>query len=99
MSGVYVPEWEIPMYCNDCPFDSDGTCFLNDDIICTYEPVTRAADCPLTPVPDHGDLVDVNDILKDREGLYIFRGDYRISFCQIIERAPTIIPADKEADT
>lgn len=49
----------------------------------------RADNCPLVPVPPHGDLIDRNDI-KDR-----------VSWCTTInhaliecDRAPTIIPAD-----
>jgi len=45
----YTPGKWPPEYCNRCPFANEyGVCMLNDDITCTYEPVTRAADCPLT---------------------------------------------------
>jgi len=47
------------------------------------------------PVQPHGDLVDANDLLHDKQGQKLFRGDFRIAFNQIIERAPTIIPAEE----
>ena len=46
------------------------------------------------PVSPHGDLVDANDLLHDKQGQKLFRGDFRIAFNQIIERAPTIISAE-----
>lgn len=63
--SVYISGMEMPKSCNLCPFELSGDCLLNRDIICTYEPVTRAADCPLVPVPPHGKLIDADMLFKE----------------------------------
>ena len=98
MSGIYIPCMEMPQYCGDCPFEFSGDCLLSRDVIPTFEPVTRAADCPLTPVPDHGDLIDANALLHDMNRM-VLPDDlaYTIGHGiaeRFIEKAPTIIPAD-----
>lgn len=48
-----------------------------------------------TQLPEgHGDLVDAKELLNDKEGLRIFRGDFRLAFDRIIERANTVVPAE-----
>ena len=101
MSGIYIPGWEDPMYCNACPFNYDGICFLNDDITCTYAPVTRAADCPLIPVHNHGRLGDLDKLENNLRLCAKYQtGDRQLGIlgcCWTIRSAPTVIPADKEA--
>ena len=106
MSGVYIAGMQMPKKCVRCPFGIFGHCAANNDK--DIEKVTadaeRDVDCPLIPVPDHGRLIDANKV-----GLT----DFEIILCQAdenpyksglkmlldkIEKMPTIIPADKEAD-
>lgn len=61
--GVYIKGLKMPDCCWDCPCNNDelGVCnilwieirFSND----------RLPDCPLLPVPDHGDLIDKKPIV------------------------------------
>lgn len=51
------------------------------------------------PLPEgHGDLVDVKELLNDKEGLQLFKGDFRLAFDRIIERANTVVPAEGGSD-
>ena len=50
--------------------------------------------CPLVAVPDHGRLIEAEELRWVFEKNF---GDDTFSF-QIIDAAPTIIPADKEGD-
>lgn len=99
MSGVYIPGAAMPESCNLCFAEFDGDCLLNHDIICTCSPVTRSADCPLVPVPDHGRLVDGDKIVKgckDKDGRYI--SQFAAVVGEAVEAAPTVIPASKEKE-
>ena len=85
MSGVYIKGMEMPASCRECfaekecasdfycgclGVDADTTCFDDE----------RRENCPLVPVPDHGDLID--------RDAYEYPGD--------LMDEPVIIPADKE---
>ena len=105
MSGVYIKCMEMPRACVyrenghfiTCPlYDIDGYCgALNREAIHDLE--GRLCDCPLIPVPDHGDLIDRDALEVD---LNIWQGDYADpAFSETaIDDAPVIIPADREAD-
>ena len=66
----------------------------------------RADNCPLLPVPDHGDLIDRDKLMGEKlPNNRVYYGDERISYqptvWQIVDsisKAPTIIPADKGDD-
>lgn len=96
MAGVYIPGMEMPIFCNYCVFSHNGVCDLNHDVICTYEPVTRAADCPLVHVPDHGRLGDLDALKKKTYPFPCAIGvEYAVTL-RAINEAPTIIPAEEE---
>ncbi len=95
MSGVYIPGTAMPESCNLCFAEFDGDCLLNHDIICTCSPVTRSADCPLIPVPDHGDLIERDALVVAYDAEHVGPpGRAR----ELMMEAPTVIPADKEAE-
>lgn len=95
MSGVYIKGMQMPTNCFLCPLS-----VLNENrLFCevTKNEVLRAkidVECPLIPVPDHGDLID-------REAIPYMKGEWAVDDKvdrYTIEEMPTIIPADKEAD-
>lgn len=101
MSGVYI-EMAMPRNCLQCPLQG-GTadCRLTQKTY-NWGLKDRPSDCPLIPVPDHGRLVDADDMQlewyrlnfdgKISEGTLAY-WNYRLS------QIPTIIPADKDGDT
>lgn len=69
MSGIYIPNMELPKCCDDCPICyclggvwelGDFVCSLKD--ITITDRYTRHANCPLVAVPDHGRLIDAGDL-------------------------------------
>lgn len=65
----------------------------------------RADDCPLIPVPEHGRLGDLDE-LKDRVTKRLYASNhgsmaeaYYSALIDMIDSAPTIIPADKPGDS
>jgi len=83
---------EMPKSCWDCPIKTDVNlgvgvsdgCELLKEMI--PNPTERLPNCPLIPVPPHGDLID-------RDALPKTRVEWEDVLC-----APTIIPADKEGE-
>ena len=93
MSGIYIPVMEMPKSCVCCGFFRNGYmcdyCYLTDGEIDNCDEIHKC--CPLIPVPNHGDLIDRDALMKLEvvpSENWVFRA---------IEKAPTIIPADKEA--
>ena len=81
-----MPEW-----CANCAAVNDDEClcpFTGDS--CEDYFHVRNRNCPLVPIPQHGDLIDRTRIV------YGYWGDLRVALKDIIERMPTIIPAEEE---
>ena len=59
--GVYIKDMAMPKSCLECPFkidgDDGGICPYVGNYCADYES-DRHKDCPLVPVPPHGDLID-----------------------------------------
>lgn len=88
MSGVYISGMEMPMNCIDCAFGWNGWCHrINNGAFVEVD--MRRHDCPLIPVPDHGDLID-------RDACVNYARDNDSHAWESLAYAPTIIPADKE---
>ena len=92
--GVYI-NMEMPENCALCPVWDAGNCLVaTEAIICEY--TKRPSDCPLVPVPPHGDLIDRNtayDSLLD--GMVMTGYQSRALDCISDFYVPTIIPAEE----
>ena len=108
MSGVYIPNMELPEDCESCLFMRTD---LSGEI--TYCPITRRpvrwwmhdlrqsseGHCPLVPVPEHGRLIDA-DVLFDFI-LNIYKnaqGEARKAYSDVLDvivATGDVIPADK----
>lgn len=118
MSGIYIPGMEMPTSCAFCRFcdglaDTQvGTCAF-----CMVDGKYRDARtnyaCPLVPIPEHGRLGDLDDVINDVrhylcEGCWGYLGpDAKTESCdycgatmliKAIERKSSIIPADREGE-
>ena len=111
--GVYIKGMKMPTSCYGCPFFTQVDYWNKNgeaDILSkckrtgefTWESVNGyLPNCPLVPVPEHGDLIDRYD-LKNKE-ITIDYDEWDDTFedgllfvADLIDNAPTIIPADKE---
>ena len=99
--SILIKGMDMPTSCYKCQIrQRDGM-----DIVCPVAherfSVTdvnilgyRLDNCPLVPVPPHGDLIDRDSLMKG-EGRYIISfGKEGIDVVEI-NRAPTIIPAEE----
>lgn len=82
MSDILIKGMEMPYNCGHC-FLRRGECKER-----IYMP-NRPSNCPLIPVPDHGDLIDRDMVLEKAWDVE--------TFVDAVKCAPTIIPADKES--
>jgi len=92
MSGIYIPNMEMPTSCGYCPFKyrtmEGDECMFNAR---STEYQKRPDDCSLVPVPPHGRLIDADALMAK----YGQRKPFMV-FGEQIESAPTIIPAEEE---
>ena len=109
--GVYIKGMEMPENCFHCRFSrwdvEGGFCdLLNKDADMRFK---RHDDCPLIEVPDHGDLIDMDDfshamyheafevdsdMQKWESGCWI---RYKM-FEKLRDSAPVVIPAERRED-
>ena len=102
MSGLYLPGMNMPKSCHEC------FCMEEEDLFCRiteravggepdlYPWNPRPDNCPLIPVPEHGDLIDKKDVVP-KDGYIIADGIACIPIKDIVN-APTIIPASEEGE-
>ena len=115
--GIYIKNIEMPNSCIECPFKGfdrargyGNICTINDSI--TFHAVlngvdvkfVRMGDCPLIPVPPHGDLIDrryaiatacsgrIRTLPTTEDGENWIRVE---EVRESIKNAPTIIPAEE----
>ena len=101
--SVLIKGMKMPRYCAECDAvnDEEILCpFTNDD--CENYFGVRNRNCPLSPVPPHGRLIDADAFLStirpicdaDANAVCTFETVKRLMIEHISE-APTIIPAEE----
>ena len=106
--SILIKGMEMPRTCRDCclstftDFDSMPFCNITMDDICLNDWETKRCDnCPLVPVPPHGDLIDRRDAIIDaNERAYDFwLSDDEVNVTiQFLKEQPTTIPASEEGE-
>ena len=100
--GVYIKGMEMPTRCLDCIARRDvdigvgiaDGCELLKVMI--YDPNERLDDCPLVSVPPYVRLIDINAL---KLAIANNKHDYLIGFLdELINNAPTVIPADEDGE-
>jgi hypothetical protein len=106
--SVLIKGMEMPTSCRACMFSR--TDIRNVDW-CVLTEKDLPCDCPLVPVPPHGDLIDRDALMKmcgmatdcydcpNGEHGWCKRSQDAANICEAIEDAPTIIPASEEGET
>lgn len=99
--GVYIKGMEMPRSCAECPVNMN-ICKRGYKYLLAHMELydQRADDCPISPVPPHGRLIDADalmeefrlpkDLLDPAQVLMHITG-VRVA----IQTAPTIIPAEE----
>lgn len=103
MSGVYIKGMEMPHNCVGCKLwylipladTMEDICRVTGHRVNPYH---RADDCPLIPVPDHGDLIDKSgvDVLSWTEDPEKDFADGVLFVLDKLDELPVIIPEDGE---
>ena len=96
MSGIYIPNAQIPQFGHRISVLSDGHAYYED----MKNPYLDLGE--IVPVPDHGRLIDADALaglfrakVAGEKGL----GPLMVNLAALcIDNAPTIIPADKEGE-
>ena len=104
--SVLIKGMEMPIKCEDCPcfYPEYNEC---NAIVGRWVDGkgTPPSDCPLVPVPPHGRLIDADALittfcewgtrLERGRKLVITMSEAKQAIVDIIEDAPTIIPAEE----
>ena len=98
MSGIYIPGMEMPKNCRFCKLaqtDDGYVCSITGDAY-SWGLDGPPSDCPLVPVPPHGDLIDYDFCIENYVLLHDDDGNpvYAVRM-RDINNAPTIIPAEE----
>ena len=108
--SVLIKGMEMPTSCDDCPLQHSEylECkitgnntweWADDHTTRTIHP--KPSDCPLVPVPPHGRLIDADAFEKVNAyfwGMDFINAKYEDCLCDLINAAPTIIPASEEGE-
>ena len=93
MSGIYIPGLSVPENkAIAVVIHPDGTAYTAKMFAGVCAEYLK--DCVAIPVPDHGRLIEA-ERLKEVFHRNVASGE---AFDQLIDIAPTIIPADKEGE-
>lgn len=109
MSGIYIPGLEMPTSCADCPFGDAVRCNLMPGVPAWWAEYDKCvkekrlhSQCPLVPVPPHGDLIDLSakvnaqyydDAYEEWSIKTVTVEDILYGICE--EMPPIIIPAEE----
>ena len=105
--SVLIEGMEMPQSCIKCKICVEYKCALTGEIRWSDEfdyDSKRFENCPLVPVPPHGDLIDRDALLKYELPATLFPNGRRQNFdvwthaiaIGNIQEAPTVIPASAE---
>ena len=98
--SILIKGMEMPTSCTACRFRDGVWCraYPGRVVQDAYKSRTRDDDCPLIPVPPHGDLVDAQEQMRLMQSCeYDTYDDYNRAF-DMLDNAPTIIPASEEGE-
>ena len=92
MSGIYIPNMQMPTNCCQCPVNME-LCKRGYKYLLEHPELydERAKDCPLIPVPDHGRLIDADALIT---AWHYDDHDVCVVDFEDIANAPTIIPSN-----
>lgn len=93
IKGLHKPDKN-----HGCPFvDAEyGYCLVDLGVTGKGEKCERMKECPLIELPDHGDLIDKNELMKRKQCVYKF-GEYKLYAVDTdtILDMPVVIPAER----
>ena len=104
--SVIIKGMEMPKNCYGCPFFKQVDYWTKNDEADILSKCRRTGEftwekvngylpnCPLVPVPKHGDLIDRDALPWENQGLMLTDPEEWGLKAWDIEHAPTIIPAD-----
>lgn len=108
--SIYIKGMEMPKHCWQFKFhdDMDECIIIGENCVEVWGDYKRLENCPLVPVPEHGRLIDA-DALNEAMARMVpwaitdptvnaFLDGLSAAY-EVIQSAPTIIPAEEGADT
>ena len=85
--SILIKGMKMPTSCAKCKLFGEYGCPFIGAVGRALTEGRRNEDCPLVPIPPHGDLIDRNKL---------FNGEHNLYCWEEIEEQPTVIPAEEE---
>ena len=97
--SVLIKGAKPPSGCRWCYFNEDSKCALI--VACNFDDTDgtqRRKDCPLIELPDHGDLIDRDELMK--HGVYLPRdgGNLPLVYMSYVKAEKAVIPAERSEE-
>jgi len=97
--AILINSMKMPTSCATCKLFGEYGCPLIGTVTYALTRGKRHKDCPLIPVPPHGDLIDRDALKKQAGEFYDPMGCILGVAVEDIDDAPTIIPTSEEDET
>ena len=102
--SVLINGLDMPKGCVGCPCINAkyNECMILQRRVTNV--MTRMTDCPLIELPDHGDLVDRDELMMKMWEASAYAPNHcswvnaRVVFAKDIEDAPVVIPAERSEE-
>ena len=91
--GIYIEGMDMPTTCGKCKIKNVIECYRWKLVRSVM--LDRHKECPLTPIQEHGNLID-RDMLPISTAVSLDGSTYKYIHIDNIKCAPVIIPASKE---
>lgn len=111
MSDILIRGIEMPKRCLDCDFSivyGDCCCKDTEPYECEFNKNSRPDWCPLIELPEHGDLIDMDEIIEQIEetpftmSMFLTVKECRAAInakeviLNVVAYADAVIPSNKE---
>ena len=91
--SVYIKGMKMPRSCDECYIRKKDSCPILKANLTGWG---RRIDCPLIEVPDHGDLIDRDELFNNSDS-WLWWDEWG-SAKAALDNAPIVIPAERSED-
>lgn len=96
--SILIKDMKMPKGCLGCPCINAK---YNECMILqrrATDVMTRMTDCPLVQIPDHGDLIERDELMKHEVYMPMPGGNLPVVYTSYVKAAKTVIPAERSEE-
>ena len=95
--SVLIKGLKMPETCIDCPCNDGeyGLCNILGQTVCCDG---RRSNCPLVELPDHGDLIEKDELMKHEVYIPFDGGNLPVVYMSYVKSAKTVISEERREE-